>query len=405
MMHPEAPGRLHGAAFFARLHEERADVVLSMVFSHLGAAELAGCLSVCRYWLGVGKGQELWRPLCEARWADKAYVPASLVARAKADACGAYGSAELDAPRTHITCDELCRFAWETRMKGSSGPGWTSVDPWWSGGPPRTRRFHADGRVDFTDEQRPGYGAGYVTAADLRTQQHPAGTVHRGLWRFLRHNAGEATLAHAAGAPEAPSWSAAAPAESTAVRWREDQIGSSIYSCSRFGTAEQFCGSCASCCVGASRSAREGGSCLLRLSLGAREFPTMVLSRASNWGFVMQNCWGVATSFPLPKIGTYPELEDESEVIAAVSVETQRLEAAAFNAGLPLPNPPGCFLDAGVAGVPNAEAFVMMNIGDQVHRVPQRYRHAVNGVALMLVDDDGGDGELLDDDSDASDIN
>jgi len=111
-------------------------------------------------------------------------------------------------------------------------------------------------------------------------------------------------------------------------------------------------------------------------------------------------------------------------------VETQRLEAAAFNAGLPLPNPPGCFLDAGVAGVPNAEAFVMMNIGDQVHRVPQHLvaqfiaahhdqldnnnnnnndddaeADAGNGVALMLVDDDGGDGELLDDDSDASDIN
>eukprot|EP00951_Prasinocladus_malaysianus_P003798 scaffold26804_cov40-Prasinocladus_malaysianus.AAC.1 len=70
----------------------------------------------------------------------------------------------------------------------------------------------------------------------------------------------------------------------------------------------------------------------LRASLAGREFPTMVVSRHSNWGFVMQNCWAMACSFPLPGPGEDPELEDEAQ---KVNIRTQRDEAAYFNSGIP----------------------------------------------------------------------
>lgn len=84
---------------------------------------------------------------------------------------------------------------------------------------------------------------------------------------------------------------------------------------------------------------REGplGS-FVRHGRNGREFPTHFVSRhAPNWGWVMQNCWGFSASFPLPPRGVAPELEDESELVQSVSVETCHKEASRFNMGLPLP--------------------------------------------------------------------
>jgi hypothetical protein len=394
------------AHFFVRVHEERADVILSSVLSHLDAVQIAACRLVCIYWCDVGRGQELWRPLCEARWRDKTYVPAALAARAGSDACGAYGAAESDAKRTHLTRDELCDLKWETRMKSSSGPGWTSVDPWWNGRPPRTRRFYADGRVEFIEHRRLDRGATYdllasPAAADAPDDACASTIVHCGHWRFLHHFRGAPTLAHAAGAREEP---AAA-------------LGCGMCVAAAMGTAHAHAVATPHSPAGAP-AAREpaatalpswpsfpplpppppprspppppllapaphDSSCLLRLSLGEREFPTMVVTRMPNWGFVMQNCWGIATSFALPPRGACAELEDESALLQRVSVEAQRLEANAFNAGLPLPNPAGCYVDEAADCAMSTpllleSKFVLINIGAQVHRVPQvRARAAV----------------------------
>lgn len=432
------------AQLFARVHDERADAVLSSVFAHLPAEQLARCLVVCRYWRNVGRGQEIWRPLCEARWADKVYVPDRFAARAVTDAHGAYIAAELDARRTHITRDELCAFMWQTRMKASSGPGWTTVDPWWNGRAPRTRRFYADGGVDFREErggERLSASPDDAASADLSV------IVHTGRWRFLRHAPGVSTLAHVAGAPEQPVGADASVEDG--------------------GAAAPAAAPSAPSSVAA--RARAGASCMLRMSLGEREFPTMVFARASNWGFVMHNCWGLAASFALPQRGMCAELDDAGEMLKAVTVEAQRLEAAAFNAGLPLPNPPGCYSDEGTAaenaGGLGAVNYVNIVLAGQPHLVPQvrgarawrgpaalprsltrpprpcarrtrlpAPRHAQHLIAQfiaahqgeleeeegeqddaqpwggaggavhaeqMLVDDDSGDGELLDDDSES----
>lgn len=71
----------------------------------------------------------------------------------------------------------------------------------------------------------------------------------------------------------------------------------------------------------------------LRASIDGREFPTMVVSRhAANWGWVMNNCWAVSTSFPLPPPGEDPDLEDDA---LPVTVSAQSEEAMCFNLGVP----------------------------------------------------------------------
>mmetsp|Transcript_4873 Transcript_4873/g.14141 ORF Transcript_4873/g.14141 Transcript_4873/m.14141 type:complete len:152 (+) Transcript_4873:1-456(+) len=131
----------------------------------------------------------------------------------------------------------------------------------------------------------------------------------------------------------------------------------------------------------------------------------------------MHNCWALAASFPLPAKGECEELEDGSPLIDAVSVITQRTEAGAFNAGLPIPAPQGC--DAEEDPLTNGDAhnpanYVLINVGANVHRVPHHLLAqfvAEHQEALFPGPDAGGgendevmevegDGDLLDDDSD-----
>ncbi|KAL0484002.1 pof1 [Acrasis kona] len=61
-------------------------------------------------------------------------------------------------------------------------------------------------------------------------------------------------------------------------------------------------------------------------------FPTYCVSRVQkNWGFIMQSCWALSASFPLPLLGEDPELEDEN---LEVTVDRQQTEAFAYNTGL-----------------------------------------------------------------------
>jgi hypothetical protein len=49
----------------------------------------------------------------------------------------------------------------------------------------------------------------------------------------------------------------------------------------------------------------------LKLIVGGAPLPAYIVTRHANWGFVLQNCWGILTSFPMPAKGADPALEDE----------------------------------------------------------------------------------------------
>jgi hypothetical protein len=63
-------------------------------------------------------------------------------------------------------------------------------------------------------------------------------------------------------------------------------------------------------------------------------FPAYFVSRfKKNWGFIMESCWVLYCSFPMPPMNTEPLLEDPN---LEITVEKQRFEAYAYNNGIPL---------------------------------------------------------------------
>ena len=57
-----------------------------------------------------------------------------------------------------------------------------------------------------------------------------------------------------------------------------------------------------------------------------RETPTKVVARHPNWGFIMDGCWSVACSFPLPPRGEDPSLEDAA---LPITVDVQQVRRPA----------------------------------------------------------------------------
>lgn len=76
----------------------------------------------------------------------------------------------------------------------------------------------------------------------------------------------------------------------------------------------------------------------VRLSRDDRSYPTHVVTRwPSNWGFILNQCWSLATSFPMPRRGDVPELDDESDLCTQVHVHNCMDEVWLYQHGLPLP--------------------------------------------------------------------
>jgi hypothetical protein len=68
----------------------------------------------------------------------------------------------------------------------------------------------------------------------------------------------------------------------------------------------------------------------IRLRVGGRDVPTYIVRRhRSNWGFLMENCWGIFASFPLPRktpqAAVAPRNETEISSSLNATINAQRL--------------------------------------------------------------------------------
>lgn len=218
-----------------------------------------------------------WDSICRKLWAAKVHVKPGLLSP-PADIPStyyieAYKQSIADAKdRQYITFDELCYdpethtgTVWSFRFKESAGSDWTTMDPWYNGLPCRKMVFLRDGSVqqyvttNSTDDigdaasdsdssqielTRPNFG-NLVPLGDentTRRQLPPGRLIEPPLtmsWRFLTRPMD---------LPERP-----------------------------FGS-------------------------YLRFSVGGRDVPTYSIRRSptGNWGFLMESCWGVYTSFEMP---------------------------------------------------------------------------------------------------------
>ena len=193
----------------------------------------------------------------------------------------AYKLAVIDAKqRNEITERELCGLTWSFRFKETAGQDWTASDPWWNGSNALKMIFLPDGRIKQVD------ASCTINMNDNKKRSSLS----------LSLNQYHSTS----------SRGRSSPMESIDMRWR-------------FITAPL------------DLSPRPIGG-YLRLSVGGREVPTYVVRRSptGNWGFVMESCWGVYSSFDMPCRGSAHKLEDDDLLVTNLR---QWREALLYNNG------------------------------------------------------------------------
>jgi hypothetical protein len=85
---------------------------------------------------------------------------------------------------------------------------------------------------------------------------------------------------------------------------------------------------------GAGRSGGATRGALLRCCVEGAPVPTYAVRRhPAHWGWLMESCWGLYTSFEPPPPGEDPLMDDEGLTVTA---EVQSREAHAYNIGFPL---------------------------------------------------------------------
>jgi hypothetical protein len=131
--------------------------------------------------------------------------------------------------------------------------------------------------------------------------------------------------------------------------------------------------------INQSESAGDDGIAYIRLTVAGRDVPTYIVHRSptGNWGFLMENCWGVFASFPLPCKAKYtapePFMSDGMPTAGTSSVTT----------GLPsLPQPQAFSL---------SERYESSSSGDGQSPLPILNEYLAKDIddILFLLDDDG----------------
>lgn len=230
-------------ACFSDLPED----IQGTVLSYLDVNSLVSARTVNRWFLDLAsRGSSGWGNLCMKLWETKVHVSSEVTSNP--DAMAAYKLSIEDAEqRDFIRLEELLfdpskmkGTVWSFRFKESAGGDWTTQDPWYSGEACRKMVFLNGGIVkEFIAEDTEGRVT-LLTPKFGSTKGNLVDPPVKMGWRFVNQPLGF-------------------PAKPT-------------------------------------------GS-YLRFSVAGREVPTYCVHRSptSNWGFIMESCWGVYASFELPR--------------------------------------------------------------------------------------------------------
>lgn len=221
-----------------------------------------------RRFLTIGQSEPVWCALCEHLWKGKALPSKFILLRDAGHAREAYRQSLLDSKRTDICMEELCSIQWSFRFKAAAGDGWQESDPWWQGQSATQARFSPSGVIRF---QRGG-----VLGQDPPKLR----------WRFVHFRDGFLNELD-----------------------QQRVTVEGFESFSGFGRR----GVCA--------------------KVMGREVPAYCMRRhKGNWGWVMESCWVVWSSWPMPVRSSDEawELDDDR---LPVNFESQRQQADRFNMG------------------------------------------------------------------------
>lgn len=230
--------------------------VLSRIFNYLDVPSLVSTIQVSTRFKEIG-GLDIsgWDSHCEELWRGKIYVlPSARLLKSVGQSLSAYVTSYQDARfRQEITENELCYepdsqtgTVWYFRFKDAAGPAWTTSDPWHNGEDARKLVFLRDGTIAQVVVGSDGTTTNLVSPFSDDLFLH----------RFNVQN--------------------------VAMTWRH--VGQPMDApCRPLGA-------------------------YIRITFQHRDLPTYVVHRApvqlDNWGFIMDSCWGVFYSFPIPKQDT-----------------------------------------------------------------------------------------------------
>jgi len=173
------------------------DDALFSIFIELTYTAICACESVCTQWKGVANKPYLWNIVRNKLWEGK-YVSNRI--RALCNPKTALKESIRDAKRTYITLDELCRFEWSFRFKGTAGVAWTIQDPWWQGQTALKFKFLKEGSIELVgnnkklnqgnSQKRWRFGEDPVQGSIVRLGQYPSYHFSRNpdTWAFIMEN-------------------------------------------------------------------------------------------------------------------------------------------------------------------------------------------------------------------------
>jgi hypothetical protein len=230
---------------FDRLPNE----LICSIASYLDVESLARTRLVNKRLLPIASQDDAgWKEHCKSLWSRKVNISKDAYSLLQnGNARKAFYAASREAvSRHHVFREELCfnpttkeGIIWSFRFKATAGADWTSWDPWWTGNNnAREMVFLADGRVMQYNRGNKDNEEDRLVLPFYNAETRPGGLEVR--WRFI---------SQPMDLPRRP----------------------------------------------------EGA--YLRLTIAGRDVPTYVVHRSptGNWGFVMESCWGVYSSFPLAR--------------------------------------------------------------------------------------------------------
>jgi len=228
----------------------------------------------------ASKNSAGWSNLCDVLWKTKVHV--SSAARLIVDSkMAAYRASLQDAKeRHHIEQDEFLfdpithtGTIWNFRFKEAAGTDWTAWDPWYLGLPCRQMVFLQDGTVKEYHPPPSLPPPLQHQDDDNSTATDVQGSSSRSPRRVGRLEVPSFSQRQRWGGGE----NLVDPPGTNPMRWR-------------FVTQPM------------DMPNRPQGS-YVRFTVAGRDVPTYVVRRSptNNWGFIMESCWGLYASFPLPK--------------------------------------------------------------------------------------------------------
>jgi len=266
----------------------------TIIFSFLSMKDMLALRLVSKYMREVASLDVVWVDRLKVLWDNKVRTNAYDVAMAVIEkfrgndavlepshdltfnCFNVYMFSLRDSFRQHITNEELVKFDWYFRFKEATGSEWTSFDPWWQ--IPDENDLELV-RLAKTCPRRNSFlsDGTIIQHSDMLQYLDPGKTDPR---VFL----------------------------STRVKRSWKFVNDSLDFVPR------------------------GDGSYVKVTVQGKEVPTFVVRRSptNNWGFILESCWCVYTSFPMPRRGECPSLEDEAFVIKN---KDQWREAFLYNHG------------------------------------------------------------------------